>query len=195
MKQSTKAVVVGLALALSSGPALAQTFIFSADENGNGTYIITTTPPPTVGPLRFELIPDPTGGVSGNVLAYILPFQVTPGDVELMDPGSPSVPSDLIRFLSGIGPQSLMIFYSQNDGPPTTLADTGLPTPNNPVQIPEVENGSTPWDPTPGQTGSPLAPMAGICMYNFVSNSPEPGTIAMMLMGAGGLVLFRKFKR
>jgi hypothetical protein len=186
MKQSAKAVFVGLALAVSSGRAPAQTFIFTADSLGNGTETALTTPPVIRIPLQSEFIPDPSGQITGDVLAYIMPFQVTAGDVELMDSSQPSVPLDLIRFLSG-GPQSLMIFYSQNNG--------GVPTPNNPVQVSAPENGETTWDPTSGEVGSPMAPMAGICQYNFITSTPEPGTIALMLVGVGGLALFRKFRR
>jgi PEP-CTERM motif len=185
MKQSMKAVIVGLVLALSSRLAPAQTFIFTADAFGNGTESALTTPPVIRMPLQSEFIPDPSGQISSDVLAYIMPFQVTAGDVELMDASQPSVPLDLIRFLSG--PQTLMIFYSQNNG--------GLPTANNPVQINAPENGETAWNPTSGEVGSPMAPMAGICQYNFLTSTPEPGTMAMMLAGVGGLAMFRKFKR
>ncbi len=199
MKLSMRAVVLGLTLALSATPVFAQSFFFTADENGNGTYSVG---PPSLfnSPLSTEIIPDPTGGVAGNVLVYVLPFAVTPGDVELMEPGqSTPTASDLIRFYTPIASRpGFMIFYSDKDGPPLDLADTGLPSSPNAIQIPEVGpegNNGAMWNPTPGQPGSPLAPMAGIDMYNFISDAPEPGAMLLMLAGAGGLALVRRFRR
>jgi hypothetical protein len=76
------------------------------------------------------------------------------------------------------------------------LADTGLPPQLfNPVFIPEVgpegNNGAV-YTPAPGAPGS----IAGaVVTYNIISDSriPEPGALALTILGAGSLLFI--FKR
>src|SRR4051812_8663511 len=95
MRFSSVAVVLGV-VAMVAGVSRAVPVDLSSvtvDENGNGS----------IGTIRLvgELITDPTSLSGSKVLAYALPFAVTPGDVVLSEPGTPeNSSSDLIRFVS-----------------------------------------------------------------------------------------------
>src|SRR5436309_3820654 len=95
MRFSSVAVVLGV-VAMVAGVSRASPvdlFSVTVDENGNGS--IGTTP------LVGELITDPTTLSGSKVLAYALPFAVTPGDVVMSEPGTPeNSNSDLIRFVT-----------------------------------------------------------------------------------------------
>jgi len=176
-----------LALAASAGTLVAQPF--SIDENGNGidyvAYAFTT-------PLPFTIGPDPSGGIaSSDVLMYTLPYLVTPGDVGLVEPGQSAI-SDLIRFFNAPGANhSVIIFYSDIDGPNRDLADVGIPSAPNAVLINETgaegNNGAI-WDPTltggPGNFTGPR-PVYSYFSYKIISDVPEPGSTALLLGGAG----------
>ena len=132
------------------------------------------------------------GGLTG-VLTYNLPFAGTQGDVALVDFGCGCL-SDIIRF-NGDG---TLIFYSENFAGLDSLADTVAPPQNlydNLVIIPEFGDDIfssamyTPFDGDPGfDVSNPN--------YTFVSEEtvPEPSSVAMLLMGLGGLwyVRFRR---
>jgi hypothetical protein len=160
--------------------------------NENGIATLNNAPYPSLG-----LINDPTGGSpTGKVLAYPLQGLVTPGDVGLLEPNSPTTGelSDLVRFFNPAGGgQSLLLFYSAVDpGDPTTsLADVGIPPAPNAILINEtgVEeiNTSAIWTPLPGQPGFDTTGIIGT--YDIISDqpAPEPGSGALLL---GGLGLF-----
>jgi hypothetical protein len=190
MKKSVKTLVVfGCTFAVSAtlfGQAL-PTFTF--DENGKGN-INGSSFPSFVGP-------DPSGGVTANVLIYQLPFQVVSGDVALVEPNQPTgVYSDLVRFFTPAGAnQSLLIFYSDIEaGDPLDLADSRLPVAPNAIPIPEVgpeNNNGAVWTPTPGLPGS--SPTGAPVQYNIISDVPEPASAA--LCGLGLLFVVNRFRR
>jgi hypothetical protein len=188
MKKSVKTLVVfGCTFAVSAtlfGQAL-PTITF--DENGKGNFNGSLLP--------YTVAPDPSGGVTANVLIYQLPFQVVSGDVALVEPNQPTgVYSDLVRFFTpATGGQSLLIFYSDVEpGDPLDLADSGLPFAPNAIPInevgPENSNGAV-WTPAPGMPGSTSAPV----QYNIVSDVPEPASAA--LCGLGLLFVVNRFRR
>jgi hypothetical protein len=153
-----------LTLAASTGALVAQPF--SIDENGNGIdYLDIVATPPFTAPLPFTVGPDPSRGIVGApVLIYSLPYLLTAGDVGLVEPGQSTL-SDLIRFYNAPGANhSVIIFYSDIDGPNPDLADVGIPYSANPVLINEAAAGAdgnsvTTWTPTnpaqPGYYGGP----------------------------------------
>src|SRR3954463_13056768 len=49
------------------------------------------------------IAPDPTGGVAGNVLIYLLPGLVTAGDARIFEDASRTTLSDLLRFTNAAG--------------------------------------------------------------------------------------------
>lgn len=180
-----------LALAASAGALVAQPFTF--DENGNGIdYLDILATPPFTAPLPFTMGLDPSGGIRGtDVLIYSLPMLVTPGDVGLVEPGQSTL-SDLIRFYNAPGANhTVIIFYSDIDGPNRDLADVGIPSAPNAVLISETgaegNNGVT-WDPTltggPGDFSGPR-PTFSFYYYTIISDVPEPGSTALLLGGAG----------
>jgi hypothetical protein len=186
MKSFTKILAVaGFTYAMTAISSSAQVITF--DENGNANFGGTKLP--------FFVGPDPSGGLTVNVLVYQLPFLVTPGDVALIEnTNSPVLNlSDVVRFVTpSSANNSEMIFYSDlDDNPPVdSLADTGLPQTPNPFYIFETGfagggDGAI-WTPTPGEPGS--MPSGGTIQYNIISDVPEPGTLTLAACG-GGLVL------
>ena len=67
--------VIGFTCAMTAVSSFAQVITF--DENGNANF--------GGNPLPFLVGPDPSGGLTVNVLVYQLPFLVTPGDVGLLE--------------------------------------------------------------------------------------------------------------
>lgn len=184
----------GFTVALSASAVFGQIFTF--DENGN----ISMNGGPDPVPVPYQVAPDPSGGIAANVLIYQLPFLVTPGDVALLEPGSPSsAPSDIVRFFnSTAAPNGTeVIFYSDVEpGEPLDLADTGLPLSPNAFPIPEVgpegNNGAV-WTPP---TGAPGSSLAGVQIsYNIISDVPEPGSGTLILGGLGALLGIRRFRQ
>src|SRR5215471_8297285 len=162
--------------------------LITVDENGHGSLLFPGGPPiPTVGVLA----PDPGPGGLAAALSYNLlgPPGLVAGDIFLTEgaPGAQTL-SDVIRFNpAGTGnpgyPASL-IFYSDIDAVIDGTADTGLPIAfyTNTVTLAEIALGG-------GQSGAAYTPNAGqpgfvpgfAVSYMFISDTPEPGTIAMML--------------
>jgi hypothetical protein len=163
------------------------------DEFGVGFN--TLNPGPNSGTLR----PDPTGGVTGNVLVYDLPFQPVPGDVRILETAGTSVLSDIVRF----DQNRHAIFYSdplEAGELPVPLADTGLPTTllANLATITEVNPPSNPGEgfatyvPTANQPG--FDPSGSTSTYTFTSDVPEPGSITLFLaasLSLAGIALYR----
>ena len=157
-----------------------------------GTGFNTLKPGPNSGTLR----PDPSGGLPTNVLVYDLPFAGLPGDVLIHESAATGTVSDIVRF-DGNGHA---IFYSDpNDGDPggPPPADTGLPTTPlaNTFNVTEVSDPTNPgtdfvgYIPTPNQPGfdSSTSPT-----YTFTSDVPEPASLSLMVIGAGGLLVRRR---
>jgi hypothetical protein len=187
MKTSIKTLsILSCTCALTASSAFAQIFTFDEFGKSSGTGI---------SPGAMQL--DPSGGLPGLVMVYNLNFSVIPGDVALTEPGAP-IPgpfSDIVRFWNptGGGP-SQIIFYSDvsSADPADAPADTGLPQQLfNLVVInevgPEGNNGAV-YTPTPNQPGSVNAAVPPPT-YNIISDVPEPGTVTLIVAGAG-LLLF-----
>ena len=202
MKSTIKMLfAIGCMYSITAVSSFAQ-LVYTFDENGNSTTGSSSGPPISPGALQA----DPSGGLLVPVLVYNLPLPVVPGDVVLTEPGNPATGgqnSDVIRFWNPTGINATqIIFYSDNsttepgDVPPDAgLADTGLPPQLfNPVFIPEVgpegNNGAV-YTPAPGAPGS----IAGaVVTYNIISDSPipEPGTLALAVLGGGLLLITLK---
>ena len=139
--------------------------------------------------LGYNLAPDPTGGLKGwNVLIYNLPYAGVQGDVLIFNSEERGNPlDDVIRFTGN----SQAIFYADSIQGYTDLADTpGPPQPLNPNQVSE----EIPFDdivgyaPGPGEPGYD-ASNSGYDFYIDISAVPEPGTNALIGIGAGLLGL------
>src|SRR5690349_14335608 len=123
-------ILVTLPLVCAAAP-IPVTLTF--DELGNGIF-----DSPVLGPTFSPgfLFFDPGPGGLCCVLTYDLlgPPSLVAGDVILVEPGKGSTVSDLIRFnpdgtggMCGCYPASLL-FYSDDLGGVTSVADTGFPT-------------------------------------------------------------------
>jgi hypothetical protein len=179
------------AYAITTASSFAQLYTF--DEFGNSSGL---------GISPGILQPDPSGaiGLPVPVLVYNLPFSVIPGDVVLTEPGNPAgsqQDSDIVRFWNptGSGP-SQIIFYSDFSAtdPADSPADSGLPLGSMPllVTIPEIgpegNNGAV-YTPTPNQPGFILSTAVPPATYNIISDVPEPGTLALAILGSGTVLL------
>ena len=185
MKSSIKILLaMSCAYVITATSSSAQIYTFDEFGNSSGTGI-----------SPGNLQPDPSGGLAANVLVYNLAFSVIPGDVILREPGTPTGTgeSDLVRFWNptGGGP-SQIIFYSDFSAtdPADSPADTGLPSTGMPLSIgipevgPEGNNGAV-YTPTPNQPGFILSTALPPATYNIISDVPEPGTLAMLVLGSG----------
>ena len=193
---SLSLLLLALVLMTLPGNAAGLAFTVSVDEFGNGS----STFPGGPNALPSFIAPDPSGGVAGNVLQYLLlpnlPF--TPGDVILDENvGTNLVVSDVLRFFPTAN-GTLLLFYSDNgDGVDAPADISGLPgnVIGNPVHVleigPDGNNGAvyTPIAGQPGFVSTDFMPT-----FNIISDAPEPASF--LLIGAGLAALgFRKFRR
>ncbi len=168
------------------------------DEFGNGT---TDFPSTTLHAMPSALVADPSGGVTGSVLAYQLPLVTVQGDVILNEViGATVVVSDVVRFFT-VGNTGFVLFYSDNgDGVDAPADISGLPVNalTNVVTIqeigPEGANGAI-YTPTAGQPGYVSTDFSPT--YNIISDSavPEPGSVLLIAAGLGGLGLLKRVIR
>lgn len=179
--------VCAISGAASAGVVAVPAFV-SADENGNGSFVV-----PSMGlsaPMPGVMTADTSFGGLPSALFYAMgdaPFVVL-GDLLISEFAGGPV-SDVIRFTSANFQQGFF-FYSDIDGLPDAIADVGLPTspvPNNNVfgvetTLPDGSIGFT-YHPQPGQPG-----YTGFdTTYTFISEIvPAPGAAAMV--GLGGLL-------
>jgi hypothetical protein len=192
MKRFVSSGFLTLALAFTAAQAHAATAFVTFDEFGTGTEKLGAAT--NVLPSGFFV--DPSGGVPGLVLAYQLPFVVTPGDVQLDElVGAAVVLSDVVRFFN-TGGLSFIIFYSDNsDGIQEPADISGLPQNVSPNVVsilevgPEGLNGVvyTPLAGQPGFFSTDIQPQ-----YNVISDSPEPGSMLLLAAGLAGLGLLKR---
>jgi hypothetical protein len=194
MKKLVKTLVVcGFVLAFAATAAFGTTYTVTVDERGNGV-IDGLTAGPT--PIPASLSVDPVSGLTGlfydvEFLAASLGFSVTPGDVVLSEPGA-LPPSDLIRFTNTGVQQGLFFFSLQDDLSPPDLADVPqLPLFSEVVTFaetgPEGQNGFF-YVPAPQGPGD-IPQAQGLVGYNFISDVPEPSTMALACFAAAGLAV------
>jgi hypothetical protein len=194
MKTSAKILsILGCAYAMTTASLVAQLYTF--DEFGNSSGL-------GISPGAMQLDPSGAIGLPTPVMVFNLPFSVVPGDVILNEPQNPAapIPSDLVRFWNptGGGP-SQIIFYSDfsTTDPADAPADTGLPSGlmSLIIRIPEVgpegNNGAL-YTPTGNQPGFILSTTVPPATYNIISDVPEPRTVALIVAGAGLLLVTLK---
>ncbi len=180
-------LTVSIAFVAFALPARADIITF--DENGNLTW---SGPYGNLTFLGYQA-PDPTLGVSGDVLIYDLSFlgyAVGAGDVRIWEDPEMEHLGDVLRFSDASGnfdPASAgatqFIFYSALGG--SDLADVGLPTsliPNDGGGVVEIGGVFSYGDPTSFQ-------------YVGTSDVPEPGTLLLVVSGVAALVGFGWRKR
>lgn len=179
--------------AASSASALVNgNIVLTVDENGHGNINGFGAPQA----LPFALQNDPGPGGLPNILTYDMlnPPGLVSGDVLLQDgPGGPIL--DVVRFnanevCAGGGGTGCLLFYSDNVDGFDSLADTPGPPGQlyaNNVTIlevgPEGHNGAI-YIPLAGQPGFVAGASAPV-EYNLLSDTPEPATWALMLVGVG----------
>ncbi|MGD0744887.1 MAG: PEP-CTERM sorting domain-containing protein [Verrucomicrobiota bacterium] len=202
MKNMLKTALIASFLVPLAASAQVQWFV-TLDEYGNGTAVNGTS----TTPLPGALLPDPSGGLVGvNVLVYTLPFNFpagSVGDYLMLEPTTYSSVSDVVRFWAPQGQGgNQVIFYSDldtgEDQLPVPWADTGLPASYLSLHVTLFEGGSeggyqavmhTAASGEPGYIG------AGLGNYTFISDVPEPGTLALAGSCFAGLVLMAYRRR
>lgn len=190
MKELLKVLLpVGAAFAIVVTTALGQTETWTVDENGPAILFGN----PIVGFAQGTNKVDPASGIFGWY--YPLGPSV-PGDVLLLEP-QVSTNSDLLRF-DGNG----VFFFSDLElgDPNPDKADVPImPNPINPVILNEVgsEGGSNGvvYAPGPGMPGFDLSGELPGLQYNIISDVPEPGTMALVGLGAMGLLVISRRKK
>src|SRR5439155_22168249 len=125
---------------------------------------------------------------------YLSPLHLTPvdGDIAMIEAPTDAI-SDLLRFAQG-----KLYFFSDHEpnDPNPDPADVGIPPLGaafvlNLLEVgpnggpgPEGNNGAL-YLPLPGQPGFDSSGTWPGVMYNFISDVPEPGSLALLLSGAG----------
>ena len=214
MRQIGWVATLSAALLMMVGVSSAQaqptpsTLDITVDENGHGTYNYSGGEPPLYGSLQ----PDPGPGAMFPALTYSIPGPpgASPppgvvGDVMVMESGGwPDSPlGDWIRFNPGNendcsgGVQvyvECLVFYSA--APPfDSLADVPAPPagmyPTH-ITLSEGANGELVYTPLAGQPG--FVPDFDTT-YTFISDVPEPGSLAIFGSGLALLALRRRTRR
>jgi len=203
MKKIVKTALLVSLLVSWAGRAQGQQWFVTLDEYGNGTAVDSSG---LTHPLNGQLMPDPSGGIAGPALVYTLPFMfpaASVGDYLMLEPPNHTSVSDVIRFWAPVGQGgNQVIFYSDlpdpDETPPIPLADTGLPGSYLQLAVPLQEGGfeggyqavtHSAISGEPGYIG------AGLGNYTFISDIPEPGTLAVAGLGFAGMALMAYRRR
>jgi len=179
----TICLVCVLLTAAASQGAVSQGMVISFDENGNGDVNDNGE----ITPLEFGTAAPPIGHAT---LYYVLPLiAVNDGDVAVLETGSTSDISDVLRFINVFALEQVRVYvYSDlpevGELPPYDLADTGIPSDLlMPVYVNEV-----------GGEGYNYADYTAYSTtYHFISDVPEPATL--VLLGTAGIWSFTRKKR
>jgi hypothetical protein len=202
MKRFVSPSFLTLALMFSMVLGHAGTILFTVDEFGNGSFTGFTGS----GALPSFIEADPSGGIAGPALVYILPsFPASPvsGDVDLSDPSALApVTSDVLRFFTDGQGTHFLIFYSDtSDADTNGTFDSGLPTSNPSTNVAFVSEVGTETNNGAQYFPSTSLPGAGntdfVYQYNFISDStvPEPTSLVLMAAGLAGLGLKKYLHR
>jgi MYXO-CTERM domain-containing protein len=196
-------VTLAVALLLAPAPAKAVLFTVTFDENGFGLIVNSehTFVPSSNMPDPF----DPGNGL--KPLVYDLGIRnpgLVSGDVVILEPGIPGAgSSDVFRFWNNPDTHhQWAIFYSDIGVLDNDKADVGLPPTlmTNVLTLTEVDLGG-------GLSGVTYQALFGSglpgtslvtgqdAIYNLISDSPEPSTLAIAGLGALGLFASRLWRR
>jgi hypothetical protein len=172
---------------MPGSPATSDPFTVRFDENGNGTVSQNGGP---FRPLLELRLPDPLNGFT-LVPTFFLPELVITGDLRVTEPGGTL--SDIVRFpdLAGTGRTSLMMYYSDNTDRADSLSDVGLPARLQNVLATVAEVGPEGNNRFRYVAGS--LPFANT--YLGISDTPEPTTLVLALLGAIPLTLLASKSR
>lgn len=183
--------VIGMVATSAPSVFAGANLLLTVDENGKGDFSGI--------PLVSDVAQDPISGL--RTLVYFMPAGVglvpTPGDIVLQEPsptGTQYPYSDLLRFAG-----NQLFFFSEletTDVPPFDLADVPvLPTVFQPNTVfydeqgPEGLNGLL-YTPAAGMPG--FDPNNPTLTYHFISDVPEPTTLAVLGLGAAALMILRR---
>jgi len=187
-KMNSRMAAIIVALAATATPLFAQIGHIQVDENGNMTINGNPGPPGVIGI-------EPISGL--QALCYQLPgYAGNPGDIVLFsgfEPPSANERSDVIRF-PGNGNMYFFSLIDDQDPNPDKADVPALPPLINPNVFieeigPEGNNNAT-WTPGPGGIGGDAANPN--IEYLFISDVPEPGALALTVLGGGLLLAFRR---
>lgn len=149
--------------------------------------------------LTCSLQNDPGPGGLNNVPFFAIanPPGLIAGDLAILEPGTNTV-SDILRFNPTLQGGGIFVYSDFELGEARDLADVGLPNAvsANVLTVSEVggefSNGFV-YVPLPGQPGNVSGVPQTLVTYHFFSDTPEPGTIALFVIG--GVLLYWRRRR
>ena len=172
---------------LPGTPATDDPFQFTFDENGNASIRIFASgqygPAQVIRPL-----------VGAPFLTWNLPQPVVPGDVSFAEPPNTACTgasdcSDGLRFTNVAGKSTMSFFSDPGDA---ALADTGFPAGFDFTTFQRMEIGPEGFNGFIYNAGPGDPSLTNV--YRGISDTPETGTWAMMIIGFAGLG-FAAFRR